>query len=102
MKTTKFSVFYYNDGEVTRINFEMPRGTADDLVITVGAGLLFLHDCCPGEDWCVVETAADGIVSKTQGRILPNNQNGRIMHHYYGWDDKFLTADSEPYVIDHV
>lgn len=96
MKTSKFSVFYMTDmGEVTRINFEMMRGTPDDVVITTAAGLLFLHDCCPGEDWAVIETADDGIVSKTQGRVLPNNQNGRVMHHYYGWTDAFLTADPE-------
>ena len=75
----RYEVLYAYDGHLTRIGF---RYDGEDPV-TMGAGILFLHDCCPGEDWVVLDS--DGNVVEPV----------RTKHHYYGWTDSFDDCEED-------
>lgn len=84
--STKYSVRYESDGQVTRIWFEMPESAMPMEIIRQAAGLLFLHDCCPGEYFGVYENDdREGLVTST----------ARVHSHYYDNDSLWALPEEE-------
>jgi hypothetical protein len=89
---TYFHVRYETDGEVTSIRFSLPGAEppTDRDVITHAAGLLFLHDCSPGEPFCVYRGFDDERIP-----VGIDEENGIVLnvHHYYRDSDDLWPED---------
>lgn len=64
---------YYDpaDGTLITIIFELPESATPDQIVVIAAGLLFRIDCCPGEDFCVID-AEDNVIEPTEPHVYYN------------------------------
>lgn len=78
----RYEVRYYcGDGEVLRIPFMLAASATASEIVAHGAGLLFVHDCCPDEEWAVYWPTIQG----PRNLIEVPSWN---RHRYYGDDDR--------------
>jgi len=83
----KYTVRYESDGQVTRIHYEMPDTASEREIIEKGAALLFLNDCCPGEDFCCYQDDDRDLA------VISEETHEKIHHYYANADDLWPTGD---------
>jgi hypothetical protein len=89
-QSNAYTVRYESDRQVTRIYFEMPSSSSDDDIVVKAAGLLFMSDCCPGENFCVYRDD-----DKNQAVMPAEN-----LRHYYYRDNEDLWPSDESKILD--
>ncbi len=90
MNVNDYSVRYESDRDVTVVHFVAPQGTPAETIVLMGAGMLFLGDCCPGERFCVYRN------DDRENPVIPETAT----HHYYGDDDRLWGDVTSEYPFD--
>lgn len=83
-KHNNYTVRYESDGQVTRIHFTALRGSDNENIVRTAAGLLFLNDCCPGEDFAVYREDNRDLFVECE----------HSPHHYYRDSDDLWPEDA--------